>query len=116
MCLHGVPSSAYLYRKVLPELADRGLEANTIVVVAGDRHREARRFVSELRRAGIRVDIDPGDRSVKAQFRMADRRGASGVLIIGDEWEEGRVVAKNLVTGDQQIIAHEEVATWTQRL
>ena len=26
VCLHGVPSSAYLYRKVLPELADRGLE------------------------------------------------------------------------------------------
>ncbi|MDX1676000.1 MAG: alpha/beta fold hydrolase, partial [Longimicrobiales bacterium] len=26
VCLHGVPSSAYLYRKVLPELAGRGLE------------------------------------------------------------------------------------------
>jgi len=26
VCLHGVPSSAYLYRKVLPELASHGLE------------------------------------------------------------------------------------------
>jgi haloalkane dehalogenase len=26
VCLHGVPSSAYLYRKVLPELAGRGFE------------------------------------------------------------------------------------------
>lgn len=26
LCLHGVPTSAYLYRKVLPELAERGLE------------------------------------------------------------------------------------------
>ena len=26
VCLHGVPTSAYLYRKVLPELASRGLE------------------------------------------------------------------------------------------
>lgn len=26
VCLHGVPSSAYLYRKVLPELASRGFE------------------------------------------------------------------------------------------
>ena len=25
LCLHGVPSSSFLYRKVLPELADRGL-------------------------------------------------------------------------------------------
>ncbi len=27
VCLHGVPTSAYLYRKVLPELAARGLHA-----------------------------------------------------------------------------------------
>ena len=26
VCLHGMPTSAYLYRKVLPELASRGLE------------------------------------------------------------------------------------------
>ncbi len=26
VCLHGVPTAAYLYRKVLPELASRGLE------------------------------------------------------------------------------------------
>lgn len=26
ICLHGVPTAAYLYRKVLPELASRGLE------------------------------------------------------------------------------------------
>ena len=26
VCLHGVPTAAYLYRKVLPELAERGLE------------------------------------------------------------------------------------------
>ncbi len=24
VCLHGVPTSAYLYRKILPELASRG--------------------------------------------------------------------------------------------
>ncbi|OLS27935.1 MAG: Haloalkane dehalogenase [Candidatus Heimdallarchaeota archaeon LC_2] len=26
LCLHGVPTSAYLYRKILPELANNGLE------------------------------------------------------------------------------------------
>ena len=30
VCLHGVPSSAYLYRKVLPELASRGFEGIAI--------------------------------------------------------------------------------------
>ena len=30
VCLHGVPASAFVYRKVLPELADRGLEGITL--------------------------------------------------------------------------------------
>ncbi len=30
VCLHGVPASGYLYRKVLPELANRGLEGVTL--------------------------------------------------------------------------------------
>ena len=29
LCIHGVPASAYLYRKVLPELAARGLRGIT---------------------------------------------------------------------------------------
>lgn len=86
------------------------------VVVAGNRNREALRLVSELRQKGIRVDTDLEGRSVKAQFRAADRRRASGAVIVGDEWDEGRVVAKNLATGDQEIIEYEEVAAWTARL
>jgi len=85
------------------------------LVVAGERRREALRFTSELRRLGIRADLDLEDRSVKAQFRAANRRGASGVLVVGDEWTEGRVVAKDLTTGSQEVIDVEEVAAWTRR-
>ena len=86
------------------------------VVVAGDQYLEAVRFVSDLRRRGLRVDMDVEGRSVKAQFRAADRRGAAGALVVGDEWTENRVVAKDLTSGVQEIISTEEVEPWAQRL
>jgi hypothetical protein len=30
LCVHGVPTSGFLYRKLLPELASRGLEGVTL--------------------------------------------------------------------------------------
>jgi histidyl-tRNA synthetase len=86
------------------------------VVVAGERYLAAVRFVSDLRRRGLRVDMDVEGRSVKAQFRAADRRGAAGALVVGDEWTENRVVAKDLTSGVQEIISIEEVEPWAQRL
>lgn len=86
------------------------------LVIAGERFPEAWRLASRLRSVGLRTDLDLEKRSVKAQFRAADRRGASGVIVLGDEWEEGKVVAKNLTTGDQETILVEEVESWTRRL
>ena len=85
------------------------------IVVAGDRRLEAVRLASDLRRRGFRVDLDIDGRSVKAQFRAADRRGAAGALVIGDEWDDGRVVAKDLTAGDQEVISIEEVEAWARR-
>ncbi len=86
------------------------------VVVAGERYLEAVRFVSDLRRRGLRVDMDVEGRSVKAQFRAADRRRAAGALVVGDEWTENRIMAKDLTSGVQEIISFEEVEPWAQRL
>ena len=86
------------------------------LVVAAGRRTDAVRLVSELRLLGLRVDLDADDRSVKAQFRAADRRGASGALVIGDEWTDGQVVAKDLTTGAQVVIPIEEVEAWARGL
>ena len=86
------------------------------VVVAGDRSLEAVRLVSDLRQRGLRVDMDVEGRSVKAQFRAADRRGAAGALVVGDEWLGSRVVAKDLTSGVQEVISIEEVEPWARRL
>lgn len=64
VCLHGVPASAYLYRKMLPELAGQGLEAIALDLPGlgfADRPRKfdyswtglAKWFVKALDAAGI---------------------------------------------------------------
>jgi histidyl-tRNA synthetase len=86
-----------------------------LVVVASPELREtAASFLSDLRRAGVRADMAPVQRSVKAQFRTANRRMAAGVAVIGDEWEIGQVAVRDLTTSTQDLIASEEVAEWAK--
>ncbi len=83
------------------------------VVAAGPAWRdEAFAWLSRLRHAGIRADMALGDRSVKAQFKAADRRGARAVAVVGDEWATGAVTVKDLETGTQQVIPIEEITAW----
>lgn len=54
----------------------------------------------ELRRAGLKVECDHIGRSVKAQFKYADKLGARFVAVIGeDELREGAVKLKEMETG-----------------
>lgn len=85
-----------------------------VVVAAAELQPAAAGLVSELRRAGLRVDTDPEGRSVRAQFRAADRRGAAGVAVVGEEWQDGKVTVRDLESGAQEIIAVEEVAAWAR--
>jgi histidyl-tRNA synthetase len=85
-----------------------------VVVASPERREIAARLVSDLRRTGVRVDMAPEQRSVKAQFRAADRRKAAGVAIIGEEWDQGRVIVRNLATGTQTEISVEEAAEWAK--
>jgi histidyl-tRNA synthetase len=85
------------------------------VVVADPNRREtAARFLSDLRAAGVRADMTSGPRSVKAQFRSANRRRATAVAIVGEEWDDGRVVVRDLATSAQKAISIEEVAAWAK--
>lgn len=59
-----------------------------------------------LRREGFSVDVDFDDRSVKAQFKAADRSGARAAVIIGQkELEEGKFTVKDMQTGDETTVA-----------
>jgi histidyl-tRNA synthetase len=92
---------------------DGGPALDAFVVVADqDRRTAALDLVSELRRRGLRIDLDLADRSVGAQFKAADRRSAATALVVGDEWAEGRVTARDLETGAEEDVALEEIAGW----
>ncbi|MEM6314748.1 MAG: ATP phosphoribosyltransferase regulatory subunit, partial [Planctomycetota bacterium] len=65
-------------------------------------------LLQELRAAGISVDADLTGRSVKAQFKLADRSGAAKVLIAGDQFE-----VKDMASGEQSVV---ERAALTQAL
>ena len=64
---------------------------DAFVCTLGDQARyEAARLVRELREAGIKADMDHAARSLKAQFKYADKVGVSRVLVLAEDELEPR--------------------------
>ncbi len=73
-------------------------------------------LIAQLRRGGVAADMGFDGRSVKAQFKVADRSGARWALVLGrNELEQGTVTVKDLSSGDQQTVAAGEVTALVQR-
>src|SRR5690606_57687 len=72
--------------------------------------RAAVRTAGQLRDAGLRVELDYMDRSMRAQMKQADRLGAKAVIIIGEE-EAARGVARvrDMGTGDEREVPAEQL-------
>jgi histidyl-tRNA synthetase len=83
-----------------------------VVIADAERASDARALVRRLRAAGLRADAVAGARSVKAQFKAADRARAAYAVVVGEEWEEGRVATRDLATGVQAVVAVKEIETW----
>jgi histidyl-tRNA synthetase len=71
-------------------LALHGAEAasgfDLFVAPLGERAEvRAFRLARELRRRGLRLEIEPGRKSLKSHMRRADKLGAAFVLIVGDD-------------------------------
>ncbi|HSZ55851.1 MAG TPA: histidine--tRNA ligase [Tepidisphaeraceae bacterium] len=83
------------------------------LVAHGEAAREANwKLMMQLRRQGFVCDMDLGDRSVKSQFKLADREKAAFCLITGEtELSAGTIVVKNLATGVQTTVLRDQVAT-----
>lgn len=71
-----------------------------------DCRRKAFELAMQLRGAGVYVEIDHMERSVKAQFKYADKIGAKYVAVIGgNELAEGMLNVKNMGTGESEKVA-----------
>ncbi|MCP4250746.1 MAG: histidine--tRNA ligase [bacterium] len=83
---------------------------DAFVIVADEQRREAAiGLVRDLRARRLRVDMEPSPRSVKAQFKSADRRRAYSAIVVGDEWDEGEVTIRDLFKGEEQRVSFERI-------
>jgi histidyl-tRNA synthetase len=76
---------------------------------------ESLQLATELRAAGLRVEVYPeplkGGKNLGKAFKYADARQARFVTVLGrDELERGEVKMKNLKTGEQQAVARGTIA------
>ena len=69
-----------------------------------------RPLVRQVRRAGIAAEIYPEIAKMKKQMTYADNNQIPYVAIVGDsEIEAGKVMLKNMLSGEQQLLSVEEV-------
>ena len=73
----------------------------------------ARDLVAQLRGEGLFVERAYGNRSMKSQFKTADRSGARFALVIGDrEAADGTITIRDLRGGgDQVVVARDTLLT-----
>jgi len=68
-------------------------------------------LATELRGAGLRVDVYPEADKLAKQFKYASSRGIPFVVVVGtDERERGEVSLKDMSTGEQTTLLCERVA------
>lgn len=65
----------------------------------------------DLRARGVRTECDYQGKSLKAQFKLADKLGASHIVIIGgDELAAGKVKLRDMATHEERLIDRAEAA------
>ena len=92
---------------VAPPLCD------VFVVTMGEEARiEGMKLVDELRSSGVHADIDHAARSMKAQFKFANKIGAKKVIVIaGDELEKGVVKLRDMENSTEEEITRGEIVS-----
>lgn len=90
--------------------------AGTVCYLAGmdgASREKAFELATMLRTKGISCECDLMGRSVKAQFKYADKSGAKYVAVIGgSELEEGAVNVKNMATSSSEKVAFADLAEY----
>ncbi len=106
--------------RILMELDNRGIVipepsgcAVYVANIGDDSMGAAFGLTQELRARGIKAECDLAGRSLKAQFRFADRAGAQQILIAGgDELARGVVKARDMATGTETDVPLDEAPAY----
>lgn len=70
-----------------------------------DLREEVFKVTHELRQAGIKTEADYQGKSLKAQFKQADKLGAKLMLVLGgDELAAGKIKVRNMETHEEALV------------
>jgi histidyl-tRNA synthetase len=78
------------------------------VIAKEERRADALAQIQTLRDRGYRVDYPLAPAKVGKQFQAAEQLGARLAILFGDEWPQAKL--KDLRSGEQSLVAHEELA------
>jgi histidyl-tRNA synthetase len=104
--------------RIINELAAEGVELASepavelyVGILGKESKASAFKLVQRLRSAGIIVETDYMDRSVKAQMKYANKIGAKNTVIIGaDELVNNKANVKNMENGEQTEVSLDQLA------
>ena len=81
-----------------------------IVTMGDDARTYGLALADELRSLGVKCDIDHAARSMKAQFKYANKMGAANVIVIaGDELAQGIVKLRDMETSTEKTLSRDEL-------
>ena len=83
-----------------------------VVIAKEQRRADALQQTQKLRDRGYRVDYPLAPVKVPRQFQTAEQLGAGVAILFGEEWPQ--VAVKDLATGEQQLIAREDLLAHLQ--
>lgn len=90
---------------------------DAFIVTMGDEARLAgEKIVRQLRIFGIKADLDHCARSMKAQFKYADKLGAAKVIVLaGDELSKGVAKVRDMETHEEAEIPLDEIVKYIKQ-
>lgn len=87
-----------------------------LAVVGRESKPEGFKLLDRLRKLGIAADMNYGDRSLKAQMKLADRMGALYTLFVGsEELRRGMCKIRDMNSGEQVEVAFEKIPQWLKK-
>ncbi len=98
-------------------LQPQPFRSDVYIIALGDVGDYALQIAQKLRNASIAAETDYLSRSMKAQFKSADRLSAKAIIIVGeDEKNAGSVTIKNVAEKTQMTISYDELVETVKKI